>query len=175
MSMYGPYRRIISVGKQTATGTIVTLECGHTFNGNPTMDFRGEVGNLDPCTKCKAEGRTTLDRGSADPNTKGTLHDIDRAARSPVLRPIAEITTEPGRIHVNVVWTGVALDRPSTGGWGLGANEMKLAQRLKRAIDAGAVLVDPEVKEDVYGQTFVSATSRVLGRRMNADLVRLGF
>lgn len=73
--------------------------------------------------------------------------------------------------YVDPVWTGV--DRPKTGGYLV--RERALAERLKRAMLAGAVYYDAEVREDVNGQTFVATRSRVLGRMVNADLRRLGF
>lgn len=50
-------------------------------------------------------------------------------------------------------------------GWMLPLNKQALAKRLARAIEAGVVC-----KEDANG-----VDVRVLGRTLNADLVRLGF
>lgn len=74
--------------------------------------------------------------------------------------------------NVSPIWADV--DRPNVGGYGVGPNR-KLAERLKRAIEAGVVYYDAQVKVDVNGATYVQANSRVLGRIMNADLKRLGF
>jgi hypothetical protein len=73
-------------------------------------------------------------------------------------------------------WTAadVTLDRPRTHGISTGRNK-DLAERLAAAINAGAVYPDPEVRTDVYGATYVQASSRVMGRHLNADLRRLGF
>jgi hypothetical protein len=84
-----------------------------------------------------------------------------------------EVTrSEDGEIHVAPFWTGV--DRPMSSGWAIDSNE-HLAARLERAILAGAVHSDVSVKTDVNGRTYVSATTHVVGRRMSADLKRLGF
>lgn len=76
----------------------------------------------------------------------------------------------PGCVCVTPVFSGV--DRPDCFGWIVKA---KLAPRLVRAVRAGAVLYDLEVKTDVAGETYVSSRSRVMGRHMNADLRKLGF
>lgn len=65
------------------------------------------------------------------------------------------------------------LDRPNTGGWVVGRRD--LVDRLVAALMAGVVCEDPHVEVDVDGNTYVATTRRVLGRRMNADLRRLGF
>jgi hypothetical protein len=76
---------------------------------------------------------------------------------------------------VETTWTGAALDRPDGIGFGLSLAKRALAERLVRAINAGAVFTRPEIKVDVNGATYVSSGCAVLGRRMNADLRRLGF
>lgn len=68
-------------------------------------------------------------------------------------------------------WVGV--DRPR--GAGIGCSSPRLAERLQTAILAGAVLGPAEVRTDVTGKTYVSANHRVLARRLNTDLRRLGF
>lgn len=103
-----------------------------------------------------------------------------------MLKPTATITTEvfsdmgpETRIHVEVTWGGADLDRPSTGGFILGpvsmSGKMKLAQRLVRAIDEGAVYTDPKVVKDVNGKTYVQAHCKVMGKYLNAALKRLGY
>ena len=87
----------------------------------------------------------------------------------------ATVSRDSSRITVDITWSGAKLDRPCTGGFGLRANDQELAARLCAAINAQAVEVDPVVMRDVNGKTYVSSTSRVMGRRMNADLKRLGF
>lgn len=97
------------------------------------------------------------------------------------LVPTGRISTDPdGELSVSVVWSGgnAPIDRPDTGGWLIGPDSpfrRKLAQRLVRAIDAGVVHSDPALVIDNYGHTYVSARRNVMGRRMNADLKRLGF
>ena len=74
--------------------------------------------------------------------------------------------------RVSVTWSG-GVDRPTVGGYIL--SNRKTADRLAAAINAGAVYVDPQIRTDAYGQTYVQATSRVLGRTASADLKRLGY
>ena len=86
----------------------------------------------------------------------------------------AEIVRKPdGTITVEVTTTG--LDRAHVHAWGLRANHGPLAERLARAIRAGAVLTNPVVKTDIHGHTYLSTQSQVLGRNLNADLKRIGF
>jgi hypothetical protein len=73
---------------------------------------------------------------------------------------------------VRGVWGGVEVDIPDTPGYLI--RDRKLAERLAAAIRAGVVFVDPEVKTNVNGKTYVNARSTVLGRMVNADLRRLG-
>lgn len=76
---------------------------------------------------------------------------------------------------VEVHVTGVTVNRPYLYGWSVG-DDLKLADRLKAAILAGKVFGPASIKVDVNGKTYVSTSSTaVLGRRMNADLKRLGF
>ena len=85
---------------------------------------------------------------------------------------------DDGRIVVRTFFSKAGVDRSEAMAFGLGEpNDRRhaLALRLVRAIEAGAVFTAPEIKTDVNGKTFVSAGSEVIGRRMNADLKRLGF
>jgi len=61
--------------------------------------------------------------------------------------------------------------------WGLKIGDRALAERLKRAVEAGAVFAEPELKTDVHGDKYATADFRsyVRGRALNADLRRLGF
>lgn len=68
---------------------------------------------------------------------------------------------------------GSPLDRPNTGGWVV--SNKRLAARLATAIRAGVVCLDPEVRRDVTGQTYVSDRHTVMAKYANADLTRLGF
>lgn len=92
---------------------------------------------------------------------------------SEILIPIATVqeAEDLGGFRVVVTWPGV--DRPTTQGWVLG--NAKTAQRLAAAINAGAVYSDPEIRTDMDGKTYVSASYQILGRTASADLKRLGF
>jgi hypothetical protein len=51
-----------------------------------------------------------------------------------------------------------------------------LAERLVRAINAGAAWTNPQVVRDVHDVEYVTFDgSQVMGRYLNADLKRLGF
>lgn len=73
---------------------------------------------------------------------------------------------------VKPYWKGV--DRPCTGGTSCGYDR-KLAERMKRGIEAGVVNPPVSVDTDVNGKTYVSTRLNVLGRCLNVDLKRLGF
>ena len=86
--------------------------------------------------------------------------------------------TAEGSLTVRTTWVnfgGPALDRTAGLAFGLKATHGTLAARLVRAIEAGVVFVDPSIERDINGATYVVASSRVLGRTLNADLRRLGF
>lgn len=86
---------------------------------------------------------------------------------------IVEDDVMPGLL-VKPIWKGV--DRPFVGGWGLPIDARPLAERLKRAIEAGAIHSDARIQTDVDGRTYVETTQiRIVGRTMNADLKRLGY
>jgi hypothetical protein len=89
------------------------------------------------------------------------------------LTPEAKIEDRDGELTVWYDWPGV--DRPQTYGIGINGGSRKLAERLVRAIEAGAAYADPEIKTDVNGKTYVQARSLVLARCLNADLRRLGY
>jgi sensor domain CHASE-containing protein len=76
-----------------------------------------------------------------------------------------------GLFTVSPVWPGV--DRPNVGGTCVRGR--KLADRLAAAWRDGAAYSAAEVRTDTSGQTYVHATSRILGRMANADLKRLGY
>lgn len=75
-------------------------------------------------------------------------------------------------ISVQPVWRGV--DRPIVCGWSVGT-DWCLANRLKKAVESGAVFCMLEFLTDKHGETYIGATDLILGRRMNADLKRLGY
>jgi len=86
---------------------------------------------------------------------------------------IVEDDVTPGLL-VKPIWKGV--DRPFVGGWGIPIDARTLAERLKRAIEAGVVHSDARIETDANGSTYVATTQvRVAGRTMNADLKRLGY
>jgi hypothetical protein len=86
----------------------------------------------------------------------------------------AVVTTEYGGFTVLTRWAADAqLDR--TDGIGFAAPNARVAARLVRAINAGAVFTDTQIKTDTNGHTYVSAQSLVMGRTLNADLTRLGY
>lgn len=73
----------------------------------------------------------------------------------------------------------LGLDRDHVFGWSVGVAGSKkseaLAARLRAAILAGAAFGAADIRTDVKGRTYLSANSPIMGRRMNADLARLGF
>lgn len=81
-------------------------------------------------------------------------------------------------LHIRVdAKPALGTDRLPIMGWSLGARASArgLAERLRSAILAGKVFGPATIRTDVNGKTYVSADAFVLGRRMNADLRRLGF
>ena len=80
----------------------------------------------------------------------------------------------PGHFIVHSTVTNIAVDRPSLHGISTGANR-KLAERLVRAIESGRVFSFERIGTDVNGKTYIVSGCKVWGRRLNADLKRLGF
>jgi hypothetical protein len=82
---------------------------------------------------------------------------------------------DDGHWHVTPIWSGV--DLPDNFGWQLGPNDQRLAERLRNAIRAGVVFDNPHVTTTNDGsKTYVTwDRCNVMGRRLNADLRRLGF
>lgn len=89
-------------------------------------------------------------------------------------RATAEITRDADGITVTVAWDA-DVQRNRIQAWGLGPKHGALAQRLKRAVDAQAICLNPVIRKDVAGLTYVASDSCILGRTMNADLRRLGY
>lgn len=90
----------------------------------------------------------------------------------------ATVTTEDnGYLTVRCHFMQAGTDRTEALGWSLPDTPAgrKLAQRLAMAIDCQRVMVNPTIKADIYGRTYVEATSRVFGRYMNRDLKKIGF
>jgi hypothetical protein len=76
--------------------------------------------------------------------------------------------------HYSVWPTFSGVDRERSSGWGTGKSR-PLANRLAKAIRAGAAIADLEVLTDVNGKTYVGYRHVVGARHLNADLKRLGF
>lgn len=91
------------------------------------------------------------------------------------LQPVAVIKTGGDDLFltVEVSYPNAGVDRPCT--YGISVRRGSLANRLVKAINAGVVMADAHIATDVHGQTYVAATCRVLGRRLNADLKRMGY
>ena len=106
---------------------------------------------------------------------------------TPTPVPHPRVDTDPdGSLVVRVSWSlpdpsPVTLDRTDGHGWSVGGHRADrrataLAARLVTAISAGAVFPNPRVTYDLAGYTYVTSDgARVMGRRMNADLRRLGY
>ncbi len=87
----------------------------------------------------------------------------------------AEVTPSkefPGSFNVAPVCTSHVTDRGCAFSWL--ASEKHVA-RLSAAIRAQKAIKNPSIKTDIGGKTYVSFDIEVIGRRMNADLKRLGF
>lgn len=89
----------------------------------------------------------------------------------------AYIDRLPGEIIVRTEWSANRpIDRPNGMSWALRLTHVKLAQRLVNAINAGAVYTDAYIGTDVMGCTYVVAHHvPMLGRKLNADLARIGY
>lgn len=74
---------------------------------------------------------------------------------------------------VNTTVSGIDLDRPNLGGFVVRSEAV--ARRLARAVEDGAVWNIEGIRTDIYGKTYIAATSNVLARMANADLRRLGY
>lgn len=86
----------------------------------------------------------------------------------------ADITENNGHYAVNYRCTSHPTIRCG-GGWSTG-KDARLALRLQVAVNAQAVLRDARIATDVHGKEYISVNqTAVLGRRMSADLMRLGF
>jgi len=90
------------------------------------------------------------------------------------LRPEAIISTNMyGKVEVAVSYPDAGLDRPV--GVSTIVKNMAIARRLAAAINAGVAHTDPVVKTDINGKTYVCDRRNYLGRKLNADLKRMGF
>lgn len=94
----------------------------------------------------------------------------------PVKLDRVEVTRdEDGSLTVFPYYAGV--DRPQGCGMGLRDDPAgrKLAARLVAAIEAGVAYPNPVLAVDVAGKTYAKTGLAVVGRRLNADLKRVGF
>ncbi len=89
-----------------------------------------------------------------------------------LLDKVEIVDSHDDSIEVRVTWKGV--DRTEGGGWSLPSSKRRLAERLARAVAAGDVHRDAHVAVDASGATYVASTNVVSGRRMSADLKRIG-
>ena len=91
------------------------------------------------------------------------------------LRPVAEIklSAHSDGWTVWITYPDAGVDRPCSHGIGVG--NIKLAKRLEKAINAGVVVTNQKIAKDDQGKTYVNDKSQVIGRKLNADLKRLGF
>lgn len=90
---------------------------------------------------------------------------------------VEEGTSEYIDIQVSIRVLSPVVDRPIAGGWGFDdtPGNRKLVSRLVKAINDGVAVSSPEVKTDKFGKTYVGWDYGVIGRRMSADLKRLGY
>jgi hypothetical protein len=102
-----------------------------------------------------------------------------RIKASIVIEPPTPCGTYPNdQLVVVGTWQGCTADSDYGMGWNLGEPSKKtraLADRLVAAIDAGVVFGEPVEKTNVHGETYISASTSVMGRGLNASLRRLGF
>ncbi len=92
------------------------------------------------------------------------------------LKVKAEIKTDSdGRLVVDTTVLFPKVDRTDLMGFIMKPAKCVLAKRLATAINAGVVFENPTIETDVDGKTFVSSDMNVMGRHLNADLLRLGY
>lgn len=87
----------------------------------------------------------------------------------------ATVLVREDEILVEVLAPPATADRRRVYCWALSRKHLALAQRLAKAVEAGAVFRDLRRCTADDGSTFVHGAPRVLGRMLNADLCRLGF
>lgn len=96
---------------------------------------------------------------------------MDTTATENIKTPSVKTEVEKDGITLWAMWEGV--DRKQ--GHGISVTKMAHASRLKRAIEAGAVFTEAQIKTDMNGQTYIDAKCNVRGRSLNSDLKKLGF
>jgi len=91
------------------------------------------------------------------------------------LKPTAMIeSTENGTV-VSIVFLDAGVDRTVSIGVIVDPKKPNLIIRLTKAIEAGVAFTDTQIKKNIYGKTYVAGNLQVIGRRLNADLKRLGY
>lgn len=81
--------------------------------------------------------------------------------------------SQPNCYRVRITWPCANTDRKD--GITYAGLTRDVAERLVIATHAGAIMLNPQIRTDAFGNTFVSATPTVRGRAMNADLTTLGW
>jgi hypothetical protein len=137
---------------------------GHTATVN-VMHSAAQYQRFPGCPECRGIAQFE------DPARQAMI-----AAATADIHPVldrVDIRTDPADGHLSVwtVWQGV--DRPCTAG--MSVRTRGQAGRLRAAILAGVAVTVEGVGIDVNGQTYVREQWHVLGRRLNADLTKLGF
>lgn len=100
----------------------------------------------------------------------------DVAHLSPVIDRVEVSKDAEGFFHVWPFWTVKDADPlQDPQGTGYSVRTKREAERLSAAIEAGVVFTDAKVRRNVYGETYVSARSHVMGKYLNADLRKLGY
>ena len=94
------------------------------------------------------------------------------------LKPVAKIEETTGLLgqrtwKVRITYPHAGVDRVCT--YSIQCRTEDTAQRAARAVDAHAVTYGETVCRDVNDQTYVSARSRLTGKRIEQDLDALGF
>jgi len=74
---------------------------------------------------------------------------------------------------VDIITVSPEVDRPHT--YGICTSKPRLRDRLVRAIEEGAITLNPSVATDINGKTYISFTSAVMGKHLNANLKQLGY
>lgn len=139
-----------------------------------------------PVTTHHGDGTVTTDRTDSRAEVLRS-QPVDQPA---TIRATATIREDKARdewdvdsVVVQITYDVEGIDRPDGYGISTGRTDtparrkraLALAERLKRAVDAQAVMHDLHVRRDVNGNTYVAASSRILGRHLNADLKALGY
>lgn len=86
------------------------------------------------------------------------------------------LSDDPQYMTVWFSWTTDAgspeLDRPIS--YGMSCSPRNVP-RLIRAFLEGALFADPRIEIDTQGQSYVACRCRVFGKRINRDLIDLGY